>query len=326
MTWEAEERVDEGRYTIERVLGMGRFAVTYLAIDHESGDRVAIKTLNDSAKVRSDLAKVRQVFWDEAMQLKGCDHPHVVKVDRLFEADGAPCVVMEYVAGSDLQELGRLSVEDALSYVQQIGSALDYIHAKGFIHRDVRPANIRVRAGQKAAVLLDFGSALAFADELSTTQTASHASGFAAPEAYASKGDRGPQTDIYSLGATLYFLLEGKAPPDAPTRHDRGLALTFSGRYDPALTALIERAMAWKVADRPRSAAAWLNLAQPKPVPNGGDRRWTWEKIAGIAGIVVAVGTLLSGLGAIAPYIKIPLPVASPSPSASSSPGPTSTP
>jgi serine/threonine protein kinase len=305
MTLNPGDRLDGDRYKIERVLGCGRFAITYLAIDGQNQTRVAIKTLNDSAKVHPDLGKLCQIFRDEAMQLRACNHPHVMKVDRLFEEDGAPCVVMEHIAGVDLEELGRLSVDEAMRYVRQIGSALDYIHGRGFIHRDVRPANIRLRAGEPAAVLIDFGSALNFSDELSTTQTAGHTNGCAAPEAYTSKGDRGSYTDIYSLGATLYTLLEGKAPPDALERHPKGknVQLTFSGQYDAKICRLIEKAMALKPADRPKSAAEWLQpFSQEAKKPSSFSLKgWNWQTIAAV---IAAIGGLLAGIGAMAGWFK----------------------
>ncbi|MBD2636296.1 serine/threonine protein kinase [Limnothrix sp. FACHB-881] len=328
MTLNPGDRLDGDRYEIERVLGCGRFAITYLAIDGQNQNRVAIKTLNDSAKVHPDLSKLCQIFRDEAMQLRACNHPHVMKVDRLFEEDGAPCVVMEHIAGADLEELGRLSVDEAMRYVRQIGSALDYIHGRGFIHRDVRPANIRLRAGEPAAVLIDFGSALNFSDELSATQTASHAGGCAAPEAGKSKGDRGSYTDIYSLGATLYTLLEGKAPPDALERHPKGknVQLTFSGQYDAKICRLIEKAMALKPTDRPKSAADWLEpFSQKAKTPLLLDfKSWNWLTISAVIGVVTAVitaiGTLLGGFGAMGWFKNEPPTVPSPAASPIQSP------
>ncbi len=321
MTLNPGDRLDGDRYKIERVLGCGRFAITYLAIDSQNQTRVAIKTLNDSAKVHPDLDKLCQIFRDEAMQLRACNHPHVMKVDRLFEEDGAPCVVMEHIAGADLEELGRLSVDEARLYVRQIGSALDYIHGRGFIHRDVRPANIRLRAGEPAAVLIDFGSALNFSDELSATQTAGHTNGCAAPEAYTSKGDRGSYTDIYSLGATLYTLLEGKAPPDALERHPKGknVQLTFSGQYDAKICRLIEKAMALKPADRPKSAAEWLQpfSQEAKKQSSFSLKGWNWQTIATV---IAAVGTLLAGFGAMGWFKNEPPTPSSPAASPTQSP------
>jgi serine/threonine protein kinase len=317
MTLNPGDRLDGDRYEIEEVLGCGRFAITYSALDdHNSNQRVAIKTLNDSAKVHPDRDKFCQIFRDEAMQLKACDHPHIVKVDRLFEEDGAPCVVMEHIAGADLHKYKSepLSVDEAMRYVRQIGSALDYIHSKKLLHRDVRPANIRLRAGRSEAVLIDFGSALNFSDELSATQTASHTNGCAAPEAYISKGDRGSYTDIYSLGATLYTLLEEKAPPDALDRKLKFVAIPFSGEYDAKICQLIEKAMALQPADRPRSAAEWLQPfpQEAKKQSSWSLKGWNWQNIAAF---IAAVGALLAGFGAMG-WFKNEPPTA-PSPTAS---------
>lgn len=309
MTLKQGDGVDRGRYAIARVLGCGRFAITYLATDGRTAETVALKTLNDEARIRPDYDKLRQVFRDEAMLLKGCEHSHVVKVERLFEEDGAPWIVMEYVAGADLKEVGRLSVEEARCYVGQIGGALAYLHGRGIVHRDVRPANIRLRAGKAEAVLIDFGSALNFEDELSASETAGHADGCAAPEAHISKGRRGPHTDLYSLGATFYTLLEGRMPPDALAQQFRHEKLSFSGQYDGVLARAIESAMALDPMDRPRSVMGWLQswgAVSLEPGPDSG-RDWgkTVMQIASAVGVaMVAIGTLLGGIGAMSGWLK----------------------
>ena len=129
MAWDRGKRLDGDRYEIEAVLGCGRFAITYKAWDLKRGRQpVAIKTLNDETRALAarDLQKYRkicQTVRDEAMQLKGCDHPNVVTVERLFEEEEVPWVVMEFVAGEDLSQCGHgVSVAEARIFVQQIGA------------------------------------------------------------------------------------------------------------------------------------------------------------------------------------------------------------
>ncbi|MFN5592761.1 MAG: GUN4 domain-containing protein, partial [Aphanizomenon sp.] len=120
-------------------------------------------------------------------------------------------VVMEYIDGVDLhkyvQNKGQLSETEALLYINQISQALEYIHAKGSLHRDVKPENILLRQNeqnQQEAVLIDFGSTRSIAN---TSMTKSFTDGYAPIEQYRDKGNFGDHTDVYSLAATLYYLL-----------------------------------------------------------------------------------------------------------------------
>ena len=305
MAWDRGKRLDGDRYEIEAVLGCGRFAVTYKAWDtKQQRQPVAIKTLNEETRLvlaaqdPEKCRRVRQTFLDEARGLMKCDHPHVVKVLDLFMEGDGPCVVMEFVAGEDLTQCGRGVTEaQALGFVGQIGAALDHIHGKGILHRDVRPGNIRLRAGEATAVLIDFGSALAFSDELSCTQSASHAGGFAAPEAYTSQGKRGAWTDLYSLGAVLYWLVTGDKPATAlerklAIRDGKADPLSFPSNLDRSLVGLIEQVMRLEGGDRPKSAVLWLGQ-MPKGVGVSPKAVVSWKKIwTGIAAMAVVLGAI----------------------------------
>ena len=288
---------------MQRVLGVGRFAITYQAWDTRPPRQpVAIKTLNDEMRMGQDDLESReraQIFLHEAIQLGKCNHPHVVKVYDLFEEDRFPHVVMEFVAGDDLKQCGfRFGLAESLEVIQQIGSALDHVHSKNIIHRDVRPGNIRLRAGEANAVLIDFGSVLSLQDEISRSQSASHAGGFAAPEAYARHGERGAWTDLYSLGAVLYWLVIREQPVTATdrklaTRNGYADPLVFPSSLDASVVSLIERAMRLKGHERPSSAALWLEQRRKRSFY---DRWMRWSRLRRIGTVI---GTVLVMLGTL---------------------------
>lgn len=180
MVWAVGKTIKNGQYKIEEVLGEGWFGITYRASDR-SGNSVVIKTPRDVGFMSRDSKRLQKLFWQEASKLKGCDHPHIVKVKELFAEGKANCMVMEYIDGTTLDRRSQkiLSEKEALRYIEQIGQALMEVHRQGFLHRDICPGNIMVRAGKPEAVLIDFGLALDFDEELTKTRTQELASGFA---------------------------------------------------------------------------------------------------------------------------------------------------
>jgi serine/threonine protein kinase len=215
--WRPGQPINKGKYIIQgKPLGIGGFGITYKALEPKTGKFYAIKTLNQQMQLQDD----QQVkFINEALTIKGFEHRHIVKVHEVikevevieedkFELFG---MVMEYIDGVTLfkyvQNKGQLSESEALLYINQISQALEYIHAKGSLHRDVKPENILLRQNeqnQQEAVLIDFGSTRSMAN---TSMTKSFTDGYAPIEQYRDKGNFGDHTDVYSLAATLYYLL-----------------------------------------------------------------------------------------------------------------------
>ncbi len=227
MVWREGRKLKGNRYTIERVLGRGLSAITYLAFDSE-GKRVVIKTLSDEILMQlqanpDDIKKLQDRLFQEGTKLAQCQHRHVVRClgEPFRERDGSQefvCVPMEYIAGVDLASLPQrqLSEAEALGYIRQIGEALVCVHSQGLLHRDVKPTNILVRQETGEAVLIDFDLA-----RENNTQMSSRGNifdGFAPPELYLSSLNIDVRSDIYSLAATLYVLLTGVTPPKAENR------------------------------------------------------------------------------------------------------------
>lgn len=207
--WTPDQSISDGKYIIQNVLGEGGFGITYSAIEQSTGDLVAIKTLNGKRQRAKDFPKQQERFVNEAFNLRAFSHPHIVKVHKMIQEDGLWGMVMEFIDGLDLNdyvdEYGKLSENDALLYIDQIGQALEYIHQQdGMIHRDIKPHNIILRRGKKEAVLVDFGLACNV-DKFTTRD--GRTPGYAPPEQYNPGEKLGFYTDVYALATTLYYLL-----------------------------------------------------------------------------------------------------------------------
>ncbi|MFE3195843.1 protein kinase [Nocardia sp. NPDC059240] len=201
-------------YKVVRRLGFGGMATVYLAEHPRLSKSVALKVLKD--EYTSDRT-VRAAFNREAGLAAGLDHPNIVQVhDRNGPNDTRLWLAMRYVAGGDLSALlqtapGGLPVERVVRLITDAAHALDYAHAQGVLHRDVKPANLMIdhdpRYGERA-VLTDFGIARA---RDATVTAVGYTLAYVAPERFGDKlSDH--RADIYSLGCTLFHLLTGEFP------------------------------------------------------------------------------------------------------------------
>lgn len=236
-------------YRIERILGQGGFGITYLATDLSLERYVAIKeffpkdycdreestshiTIGTSSNVEL-VSRLKAKFLKEARNIAKFDHSGIIKIHTAFEENNTAYYVMDYIEGCNLNEIvkssGPLSEFKAVNYITQVGDALDYIHKHNVNHLDIKPANIMIRRSDDHPILIDFGLSKQYDSEgnqTSTTPTGiSH--GYAALEQYNLGGvsEFSPQTDIYSLGATLLFLISGKTPPTPSEIIEDGLTL-----------------------------------------------------------------------------------------------------
>ena len=269
MTWNPGKILNNGEYTIQSVLGQGGFGVTYLARNTKN-IQVAIKTLNDKVQNHPDFAQFQQDFVNEALRLAKCNHPHIVKVHEVIQEDNLWCMVMEYAGTNDLGTLiakeGHLSENDALYYIQEIGEALGYIHSLDppMIHRDVKPANILIRnhQGKNQAILIDFGIAREFKQNLTQSQTPILSDGFAPIEQYEKRAERGAFTDVYALAATLYTMVTGEVPTASPVRIIRPLTppKQINPQISDRLDQAIRQGMELEPDKRPQSIQDWFVL------------------------------------------------------------------
>lgn len=222
---------------------------------------------------RPDFAKLQQDFVNEAVKLAKCNHPHIVKVNEVFQEGKLWCMAMEYIEGEHLADRvvngGVLSEAEAVGYIRQIGEALTVVHNSGLLHRDVKPANIIVRSKQREAVLIDFGSAREFTPNVTKLHTANLSHCFAPIEQYQSVAKRGAYTDVYALAATLYFLLTNRLPPIAPNRAT-GTVLKSPQQINSSISDRVNQAilkgMELKLENRPQTMQEWLESLKEPPV------------------------------------------------------------
>ncbi len=272
--WESGKTIQNGRYIIAKILGYGGAGVTYRAQDRSEKQWVAIKTLNALMQTRRDFTKHQERFIQEAFRLAKCSHQHVIRVDNICQEETLWCMVMEYVSGGNLHQHAKvckgLTELDALRYIEQIGSALDYVHQQGFLHRDVKPANIMIRAHSQEAVLIDFGLAREFVQDEVQVHTNSRTESFAPLEQYEKRARRGAYTDVYALAATLYYALTLQLPFPAPFRK-QGATLIPPKQHNSGISDRVNQAilqgMELSPGDRPESIPAWLALLLPSSVP-----------------------------------------------------------
>ena len=172
------------------------------------------------------MGKYREKFVKEARTIARLDHPGIVRIHDVFEENGTAYYVMDFIEGDNLNEIvkreGALPEERALGYIRQIGDALSYVHGHNIMHLDVKPANVIVRKSDGKAILIDFGTAKQYDSEGSQTSTTpvGLSVGYAPIEMTKPGGVQtfSPETDVYSLGATLYYLVTGQNPLDASER------------------------------------------------------------------------------------------------------------
>ena len=271
-----------GRYRVEKVLGQGGFGITYLGIQVGLNRQVAIKEFfmkeycnreEETSHVsvpsvgsKELVKRFRQKFVKEAQTISELDNHHIVRIHDVFEENETAYYVMEYLPGGDLRSRipkSGMPETEALSYIRQIADALMFVHERNILHLDIKPSNVLFRSNGEA-VLVDFGLSKHY-DETSGDQTSSTplglSEGYAPTEQYECGGvsSFSPATDIYSLGATFYCLLQGSRPPKASIVLNDGLPALPSHVSAPTRKA-IEAAMQSRRTDRPQSVYAFLSL------------------------------------------------------------------
>lgn len=204
-----------GGYLLKRQLGAGGMGAVYLARHRSLPRDVALKILHPGF---AEIPEFRQRFEREADLLCGLEHPNVVDVQDKGQDGDLLWIAMRFVDGPDLhttlQEHGPFSPERALEIAAAVGSALDHAHARGLLHRDVKPANILLMPrhdGGEQAMLTDFGIAknVASATPLTREGQVPATIAYAAPEQVAGQPMDG-RADVYSLGVVLFELLTGR--------------------------------------------------------------------------------------------------------------------
>jgi serine/threonine protein kinase len=296
-----------GRYALERPLGRGGMAEVMLARDTALDRDVAVKLLAERVRGDRDL---RERFLREGRFAARLSHPNVVGVYDSGEEDGRPYLVMECVDGVSLAEelarRGPLAPAETAALGRQACEGLAHAHARGLVHRDVKPQNLLLRPDGTVKVA-DFGIARAAGGAtLTQAGTLLGTAAYMAPEVVAGK-PAGPAADVYSLGAVLYELVTGEPPqrartlaelaeqepPRPPSEHAPGIP--------PGFEETIMRCLARDPAQRPSAEELARELALPAApseapteitrgrTPARPHRRRFWLVPAGVVAAATAV-------------------------------------
>lgn len=270
----------QGRYRVSKLLDEGGMSWVYQAEHVLLDQSVALKVVKPLGPDVNVERETRQLLSEAALMAR-LNHPNLVRVFDLFMEEGLPVLVLEVVEGRNLEQIRirspqQLSESRVLIWAQAIIDALEYLHAQNppIIVRDLKPKNVML--GRDGRIrLVDFG----LAKELSKSGRGTlpgvrglGSDGFAPPEQHAKEGTDA-RTDVYALGATLYYLLAGKPPPGAITRLTDAGALRDLREVNETVSErtwkAVEKMLSLEAEDRPESATMARELILPELPPRG---------------------------------------------------------
>ncbi|MEB3147423.1 MAG: serine/threonine-protein kinase, partial [Sphaerospermopsis sp.] len=255
------------QYVIETEIGVGGFGVTYKAKHQDLNFPVVIKTPNSRLCRDINYPKFVEGFRKEGRRLADITqfhHPNIVRIIDFFEEDNLPCLVMDFVKGKNLyhlvQDKGILSEQIAIDYIKQIADALSLCHENGIIHRDAHPGNMILRENSNTVVLIDFGLA-GNVNSQSINQVANIAF---APWEQITEVEKAPSIDVYTLAASLFYLVTGDTPIASLARKLNNRTLIepkeLNSRISDRLNQVIVKGLELEPINRPQSMKEWVGL------------------------------------------------------------------
>ena len=281
--------LNAGKYIIEKKIGEGGFGITYKAVQTGLNRAVCIKEYFLAGRcVRNTVArtiqlqgideekyeKYRQAFVKEAQTLATLHHPNIVEVIDIFDENNTSYMVMPFIEGRSLQSIvhnnGPVTTPEAINYMAQVADAVRYLHEKHLLHRDIKPENIMITAEYKA-ILIDFGSAREFQQDKTQMHTSMLTHGYAPPEQYTANSRKGSYTDIYALGASLYYILTGQVPLEAAARTTEEMVepKMLNPKIPDEVNQTIMKAMQLKTTDRYQTVGAFMDDLRNTSPNNG---------------------------------------------------------
>lgn len=302
-----------GKYRIIEKLGQGGFGITYLAENTMLEGMVAIKEFffkeyceRDDATChvtipttgnREIVERFKQKFIKEAKTIFRLNHPNIVRIHDVFEENDTAYYVMDYIDGESLGDMvkrrGAIPEAEALGYVKDAASALEYIHSMNINHLDIKPGNLMKRKEDGRIIVIDFGVAKqydAVTSEGTTNTPVGISLGYSPMEQYSKNGVQtfSPQSDVYALAATLFKLLTGNTPPESIKIPEYGLPVAELQEKHVSRSVIFAIAMAMKGRhERTQSVAEFINnlsgddtVAIPDPAEAERKRKEAEEKAA----------------------------------------------
>ncbi len=271
------------RYRLTNIVGQGGMGNVYRAEDLRLPGRIcAIKEVRPDPLTTLELrAQAREQFLQEASILAQLDHPNLPKVSDYFSEEGNEYLVMDFVPGDDLYQVlqasrkaeRNLDEETVLTWAEQIIDALAYLHIQDppVLHRDIKPSNIKLTPDHRIK-LVDFGLVKLLAPDEARTITVLQGKGtarYTPLEQYGGEGSHtDARTDIYALGATLYYLLTDYPPPDAKARFLNPTILRPPEALNSNLSRHVSEAIMWAMEmhpnDRPSSVRVFQSALEGK--------------------------------------------------------------
>ena len=308
------------RYRMEAIIGTGGLTVVYRAVEIDPAGTAGPATATTGAAAPVVAVKVlfsppggaevRARFQREAELVQRLDHPGIVPVLAVGEADGRAYLVMPLLSGGSLAErlrsAGRLDEVEVADLAWQVADALHYAHRQGIVHRDIKPSNILL-AEDGVALLADFGVARALDDpKLTQTGLAVGTPFYMAPEQAAGERGLDGRADLYALGVVLFQAITGRIPfrgstPQVLHAHvyDPPPPPSTLAQVSPAMEAIILQALAKDPAERFQSgadmaaalAAVEEALADEQTqtrleIPIKPSRRWTWLAVLAVLAVI----------------------------------------
>lgn len=332
-------QLKNGEYIIEQTLAQGGFGITYKARQKSLGREIIIKeffmkgycertpagdvTLTDSSKTNL-VKQMRERFLNEATICAHLSHQNVVNVFDVFEENGTSYYSMPYLSGGSLKGLverqGKLDEVTAMTYIGQIAAAVHYLHQRRICHYDIKPSNILLDDNGKA-VLIDFGNSRQYDVDGNDTTVGdgniAFSPGYAPVEQCNGKlTGFSPKCDVYSLGATLYYLLTGKTPVKATSRNSKANLVGWNGGISYRVRSLINKSTRCDAESRLSSPVGFISLGKQLGDKNetkllegssGSSKPFGFNRIKVLTFVILAVVAAVATLLALK-YIPKPLP------------------
>lgn len=309
------------RYVIGKVLGEGSFGITYIGWDRFLDIQVAIKEYFPSdmvsrdvicgldnnvylyeSKKKKDYDEYLKKFWNEAKCLSRFNKVEgIVSVKDFFYENNTAYLVMQHVDGISVKEYvqanGKMPASQVVKAIRPVLLALEQVHNTGIVHRDISPDNLMLKK-DGSLVLIDFGAARMRNIDNTKTMTVMFKRGFSPEEQYRYKGKWGPYTDVYSICATIYYMMTGTAPLDSIIRALGDDLPSLISRKDLDISLrqrkAIMKGMAVTAKNRWQSVGELCDALYEEGVPTTEKKGKSWKKITISAAIFLFVMGFLS--------------------------------